>query len=136
MSFALSGPLQTAVFNHLAANEPVTALVGDAVYDAMPAGAVPDTYVQLGAETVRDVSDGSGGGTDHLFTVSVYTTAAGFSGAKAIAGAVCDALQDAELVLSRGRLVSLRFDRASAKRIESASLRRIEMRFRARVQDD
>jgi len=40
------------------------------------------------------------------------------------------------LALSRGKLVSLRFDRASAKRIESASLRKIEMRFRARVQDD
>ncbi|SFE32557.1 Protein of unknown function [Sulfitobacter brevis] len=136
MSFALSGPLQATVFNHLSADAPLAALVGDAIYDAMPAGTVPDTYVQLGGETVRDASDGSGDGAVHLFTVSVFTTVAGFAGAKAVAGAVSDALQNADLALSRGKLVSLRFDRASAKRIESASLRKIELRFRARVQDD
>ncbi len=96
MSFALSGPLQATVFNYLSADAPLAALVGDAIYDAMPAGTVPDTYVQLGGETVRDASDGSGDGAVHLFTVSVFTTVAGFAGAKAVAGAVSDALQNAD----------------------------------------
>jgi hypothetical protein len=136
MSYGVSGALQAAVFTALSADTTLATLVGTAIYDAVPVGTVPALYVLLGSETVREASDISGEGAVHAFNVSVITTNPGFTSAKAAAGAVSDALQDAELTLSRGSLVSLRFERAVAKRIDSASARQIDLRFRARVQDD
>lgn len=136
MSYAVSGALQAAVFTALSADTGLAALVGGAIYDAVPTGGLPDLYVRLGSESVRDASDISGDGAVHALTVSVITTNAGFASAKAAATAVSDVLHDAQLSLSRGKLISMRFERAVAKRIDSASARQIDLRFRARVQDD
>jgi hypothetical protein len=135
MSYAVSGALQAAVFAALTADAALGAIVGTDVYDAVPAGNVPDLYVRLGTETVREASDGSGTGAVHFLTVSVITTAPGFASAKAAAAAVSDALHDADLTLTRGTLVSMRFERGSARRIDAASARQIDLRFRARVSD-
>jgi hypothetical protein len=54
--------------------------------------------------------------------------------AKDAAAAVVDALDGAPLTLSRGRIVFLRFDRARADR--KGRDRQIDLRFRARVEDD
>lgn len=136
MSFTMSEPLQAAIFAALDADAPLAGLVGNAIYDAVPTGALPSIYVRLGSETARDASDGSGAGAVHRITVSVITTQPGFSGAKAAAGAISDVLHDADLTLSRGRLISLRFQRGSARRIDAVASRQIDLIFRARVQDD
>lgn len=136
MSFSMSGPLQAAVFEALSNDAPLAGIVGMAIYDAVPTGSLPPIYVRLGSETATDASDVSGDGARHRFTVSVITTSPGFAQAKAAAGAVSDALHNADLPLSRGRLVSLRFERARARRMESAATRQIDLRFIARVQDD
>ena len=135
MSYAISGALQAAVFEALSADLALGALVGSAVYDAVPAGSVPEIYVRLGSETVREASDGSGAGAVHFLTVSVITSSPGFASAKAAAAAVSDALHDADLTLTRGNLISLRFERATARRIDAASARQIDLRFRAWVSD-
>lgn len=136
MSYAVSGALQAAIYAALTTDVALIALVGNGIYDAVPAGAVPDLYVRLGSETVREASDSSGTGAAHFLTVSVITTNPGFASAKSAATAISDALHDAPLTLSRGNLVSLRFERATARRIDSGSGRQIDLRFRARVQDD
>jgi hypothetical protein len=98
---------------------------------------VPQTYVSLGPEEVRDQSDADGAGALHRFTVSVISEASGFAVAKAVAGAVGDALLNSGLTLARGRLVGLWFERASARRGGKAGrVRRIDLRFRARVEDN
>ena len=136
MSYAMAAALQAAIYEHLLADPGVSALVGAAVYDALPVGDLPATYVVLGAEDVRDASSRSMGGAEHRITISVVTTVAGFTAAKAVAMAIGDALEDAALSLSRGRLVGLWFDRASARRSGRAGrVRRIDLRFRARVED-
>ena len=136
MSYAVSGALQAAVFAALSGDAALAALVGSAIYDAVPAGTVPDLYVRLGTETVREASDGSGAGAVHALTISVITTNPGFASAKAAATAVSDALNGADLALTRGTLVSIQFERATARRIDAASARQIDLRFRARVSDD
>jgi len=136
MSYAMSGPLQTAIYNALSTDTALAALVGSNIYDALPPGSLPATYVRLGRESVSDASDGSGAGALHRFSVSVITTDPGFAGAKEVSGAVSDALHGAALTLTRGRLVSLRFERATATRTDAGAGRQIDMRFRARVQDD
>ncbi|MEL6168225.1 MAG: DUF3168 domain-containing protein [Pseudomonadota bacterium] len=136
MSYGVGAALQAAVYQQLLANAALSAAVGSAVYDVVPAGAVPGTYVSLGPEDVTDQSDKTGAGAEHQFTVSVVTDAAGFQTAKTAAAAISDALVDAPLALSRGRLVGLRFVSARARRVQDADVRRIDLLFRARVEDD
>ena len=92
MSYGVSAALQAAVFQQLVNDRGILAQVGDAVYDAVPSGTLPQTYITLGPEEVREASDKTGKGTLHRFTVSVVSEAAGFGAAKTLAGAVCDAL--------------------------------------------
>ncbi len=134
MSYANAAALQAAVYQHLQADAAVSARVGSDIYDSLPPGQLPTLYVTLGSEKARDASDATGGGAWHDLTVAVVTDQSGFYAAKEVAAAISDALQDADLALSRGRLVGLRFLRAQAKR-ENATLRRVEMTFRARVED-
>lgn len=136
MTYGISGPLQEAVYARLAGNAALTGLVGGAIYDTVPAGSLPTTYVSLGPEDVRDASDKTGYGAEHRFTVSVVTSEAGFHAAKAAAAAISDALVDADLALERGRLVSLTFFRARARRVQKNDVRRIDLTFRARVDVD
>lgn len=136
MSYGVAMALQAAVFQRLQAHAPLGALVGAAIYDALPTGILPPIYVAIGPETVRDRSDKTGRGAEHEFTVSVVTEASGFATAKAAAAAVSDALVDADLALGRGRLVALTFYRAIAARIGSGDQRQIDLIFRARVEDD
>ncbi len=134
MTYALSQSLQVAIYQQLTSDAALAVEVGTAIYDMLPSGTLPGIYVTLGAETVLDRSDISGGGALHRFTVTVVTNAAGFSAAKRAAAAVSDALVDAPLSLSRGHLVGLWFDRATASRLTNGD-RSIALRFSARLED-
>ncbi|KPP87234.1 MAG: Protein of unknown function (DUF3168) [Rhodobacteraceae bacterium HLUCCA08] len=135
MSYGVAEALQGAVFQRLAADPVLSGMVGTDIYDAIPSGTVPSIYVALGPEVARDRSDQTGAGAEHEFVVSVITDTTGFAQAKAAAAAVSDALVDADLALARGRLVYLNFVKAEAVRIGTGSERRINMTFRARVED-
>lgn len=136
MSYGVGAALQAAVFGALTGDATLAGLVGSAIYDVVPSGTVPALYVSLGPEEVRDRSDKTGRGANHVFTVSVVTEVPGFQAAKEVAAAVSDALVDAPLVLSRGVLVSLSFERARAFRERDGARRRIDLRFAARVEDN
>ena len=101
MTYAIAGGLQSALYTHLSGDPALTALVGSAIYDALPAGPLPQTYVTLGSEEVLDRSDKTAGGAEHRFFITVTTDTAGFAGAKAAAAAVCDALEGAALTLTK-----------------------------------
>ncbi len=133
MSYGVAAALQAAILTRLETWAEITV----PVFDASISGELPETYVQLGAEDVRARSDGSGRGAEHRISVSVVTTQPGFSAAKAQAVAVSDALDGASMSLSRGRLIGLWFERAVAKRDTSEGhTRRVDLRFRARVEDN
>ena len=134
MSYAIGASLQAAVYQRLRGSSALDALVGDAIYDAAPSGAVTGIYVSIGPEDVVDASDMTGDGAVHDFVVSVVTDAAGFQTAKDVAAVISDALVDATLVLARGKLIGLRFVKAKARRVDTASTRRIDITFRARVE--
>jgi hypothetical protein len=134
MTYALASGLQQAVFQHLSADPGVNAALGGDLFDAMPSGSLPQLYAVLGAEEVADQSDASAAGARHRFTISIFTGSAGFSLAKDAAGAICDALIDADLALPRGHLVGLWFERATAQRLELGG-RSIALMFAARVDD-
>ena len=130
MSYGAAAALQAAVYQVQTADP---ALAGVAVHDAVPPGP-SGTFVLVGPEEVVDASDKSGAGAEHRLAVSVISDGAGFLAAKTIAAAISDSLGGASLSLARGRLVSLRFQRASARRIDEGEVRRIDLTFRARIE--
>lgn len=136
MSYAMSAALQGAIYDALIGDAALVALVGADIYDAVPNGSLPETYVSLGRERVRDASDQTGAGAQHTIDISVITTQPGFAGAKSIAGAISDVLHNADLTLTRGRLIFIQFERAQARRIDANAGREIVLRFRARVAED
>jgi len=135
VTYAISGALQAAVFTAVAGDAGVLAVVGSDVFDEPPTGNLPLTYVVVGEEDVRGRSDLSVHGAVHDLIVSVFSDAAGFADAKAVAAAICDVLVDANLPLARGTLISLLFSRARARRGKAPDGRRIDLHFRARVDD-
>ena len=133
MSMLLSDVLQTAVYDRLSSDSALAAIVGTHIYDAMPAGPVPDLYVLLGEEVVKDASNFTGAGAVHDFTVSIMSTADSFLTLKEAAAAIWLALDSTSLAPARGRVVGLWFSASTAKR-SSAGQRKIDLRFRARIE--
>lgn len=131
MSYQAAAALQAAVFGALSA---APALAGISIVDAMPPGTTPGTFLLIGPEEALDRSDGSGGGAEHRFVVSVISDAAGFLTAKTVAAAASEALLGGAMVLATGHLVSIHFQRAVARRLAQGTARRIDMTFRARVE--
>lgn len=131
MSYSASAALQSAIFTKLSA---APALAGVQVVDALPPGTPVGSFVLLGPEVAQDQSDKTGAGAEHRLEIAVISDAAGFLPAKTIAAAVSDALVGANLTLSVGRLVSLNFLRATARRLDDGTTRRIDLQFRARVE--
>ena len=139
MTYALSWPLQRAVYDALAAASAVTALVGGRIYDAPPpfeADAAPDApWVTLGDERVDDWSTKDSTGAVHLLSVAVHAPKRGFAEAKQVAGAVCDVLTGAALTPARGRVVHVGFVSGRTRRSDNDAMRRVELRFRVLVED-
>ena len=135
MTYALSGPLQTAIFSVLAGKTDLTNFVGDSIFDHAPSGQIPGTYLSIGEESVKDASDLTCPGAIHEFVVTVVSDEPGFSTAKIVAGHVSEALANSNPPMSRGRIVSINFMRARAQRTRADARRRIDLRFRIRTED-
>lgn len=136
MSYAASAALQTAVYQHLLADEELADLIGDAIYDAMPVSPPAGVHVSLGPEEVRDAGDVTARGSRHDFVVSVLSGSdggAGFASVKQVAARVADLLDEALPALSQGRLAGMWFLRAVARRVENGAARQVDLTFRARV---
>ena len=131
MSYQIAAALQSAIFARLTG---FPALAGISVFDAIPSGSGAGTYVLIGPETAIDKSDQTGKGAEHQLAISVISDATGFQASKTVAANVSAALEDAGLTLTTGRLVSIFFQKAVAKRLEEGEARRIDLTFRARVE--
>lgn len=138
MSYAYSEALQVAIYTALSADSTLAGLVGGAIYDAPLPGNpadLPETYLLIGEERVKDNSSKTHAGALHDLTIQVITREEGFRAAKAAAAAACAALDDADLALSAGHLVALRFHSARVDRNTSRAPRRISLRFQAFVEE-
>lgn len=131
MSYHAAAALQSAVYAQLTG---WPGLSGVPVVDAIPAGSSLGTFVLIGPEQVLDQSDRSGDGAEHRFDLSVISDDTGFLAAKLIAAEISQALVGVPLALSLGRLVSVNFLRATARRLQQGATRRIDLQFRARIE--
>ena len=134
MSYAAAVAVQGAVFTLLSGDATLAGLVPGGVFDAPPPATPQGTYVVLGEEEVIDRSDISGPGAEHRIVVQVLSDAAGFATAKAAAARISVVLDGATPVLATGRVVAIWFHQAQARRAEGGAVRRIDLRFRVRVE--
>lgn len=136
MSMRASAALQAAVYEALRVDAALGALIGDAVFDAMPASPPTGTYVAIGPEDVADAGDITGHGVRHDFIVSALSgteDTGGFGPVKAVSAAVIEALERGDLDLDHGHLAGLWFVSARARRSDGGAGRRVDMTFRARI---
>ena len=139
MTYALSWPLQQALFHLFCENAICAQYFGHRIYDAPPPlldEASPDgIYLTFGDEAVDDWSTGSDAGAVHLISLVVNAPRRGFSEAKQAAAAVSDAVLGGSLTPSRGRVVNTQFVDARTRRAENDALRQITLRFRITLED-
>ncbi|HEY1244568.1 MAG TPA: DUF3168 domain-containing protein [Hyphomicrobiaceae bacterium] len=123
--------LQQSVFAALSADAALTALLGPGrIFDDVPQGtALP--YVTLGPATAREWSTGSEDGTEHAFTVHVWSGARGKKEAHEMLGAVRAALHDRPLTLAGHSLINLRHERSETRRDRDGETIHGTARFRA-----
>jgi hypothetical protein len=131
MSYAVAVEFQAAIYSLLTG---APDLAGVDILDAVPPGGGTGTFVLLGPEEVLDASDKSGGGAEHRFIISVISDFTGFLAAKTVAAAISQALIGQTAALTSGRIVSISFLKAVAKRLEDGEARRIDLAFRARIE--
>ncbi|MDO5528356.1 MAG: DUF3168 domain-containing protein [Paracoccus sp. (in: a-proteobacteria)] len=134
MSYQMAAALQGAVYARLRSDEAIAELLGDRVYDAVPVPAPAGLHIALGPEEMQDASDATGRASRHDFVVSVIAGRerdSGFAAAKQVAAAVCDAMEAGDLALGSAHLAGLWFLRARARRAENGAGRRVDLTFRA-----
>jgi hypothetical protein len=128
---APAAELQKAVFEALAADAAVTALLGGGkIFDHAPAN-VAFPYLTFGRTSIFDWSTGTESGTEQLFTLHVWSKAKGKKETLAIMEAVRALLDDAALELDEHHLVNMRLEFAEARYDEDLSVHHGLLRFRA-----
>ncbi|MEM9099214.1 MAG: DUF3168 domain-containing protein [Pseudomonadota bacterium] len=138
MTYALSLPLQEAVYELLSNDTELSALVGG-IYDAAPQqvsdAAVDGLYVTIGDEIAEDWRTATDAGALHTLVISIHAPRRGFADAKEAAGVISDLLVGSQPAMTRGRIVQIRFIDARTARAENDALRRVDMRFRVTLED-
>lgn len=134
MSYQNAAAVQVALFDLLSGDATLAGLVPGGIFDAPPPATPQGTYVVLGEEDVIDRSDVTGPGAEHRVLVQVVSDAAGFLTSKTAAARIGEILPGSQPSLSSGRVVAIWFHQAQARRAEGAALRRIDLRFRVRVE--
>jgi len=131
--------LQTALFEHLRADEALaTALGGPRIYDAPPhaqSGEGPPPYITLGDESVEAWDTKTEEGAAHDVTFAIWSAERGFSQVKTIQSALADALRTAP-ALPEARIADLRFVSSATSRERRTRLRRADCVYRALVEWD
>lgn len=126
--------LQKAVVAALEAAPAFVALVGrGAIYDRLIDRA-DFPYVVLAEMTTLDWSTQTEPGTEHVFTIEVWSKAAGKREVEEIAAVIRTVLHDQALALDVGALINLRCEKLRAERLAKQRLYRATLRLRAVIE--
>ncbi|WEX07734.1 DUF3168 domain-containing protein [Chelativorans sp. AA-79] len=126
--------LQEAVFAALKADSAlVTALGGAKFHDVTPAN-LNFPYITFGRTSTYDWSTGTEEGSEHLFTLHVWSKQKGRREALALMERVRAALHEKDLALSGHDLVNLRLEFSDIRFDEDLAVFDGSMRFRAVVE--
>lgn len=126
--------LQEAVYGALAADAAlVAALGGPRFHDLTPAGlAFP--YITFARATAYDWGTGTESGSEHLFTLHVWSKHKGRKEALTLMDLAHAALHDRNLALATHSLVNLRLESSEVRHDEDLDAYRGTLHFRAIVE--
>lgn len=124
--------LQKAVFEALKGNAELAGEIGGRVLDHAPAN-VEFPYVTFGSTSIYDWDTATESGTEHLFTLHIWSKAKGKKEALAIMDLAEQAL-GAAVSLEHHHLVNLRLEFAEARYDEDLSVYHGLLRFRAVIE--
>ena len=136
MSYLHGVALQEAVHAALVGSTVLADLTQGAVFDAPPAGAVPETYVLIGDEWILDRSSKTSQAAIHDLKITVFSGADGFKTAKSIAAEICNVLGTGTITIAQGVLVDLKFRSARAARASGQDRRQIVLNFQNYIDTD
>ena len=122
--------LQKAIFAALKGDEQVTNVVGNRIHDHPPAK-IRFPYLTFGRTSSYDWSTGTEIGTEHLFTIHVWSKATGKSETLELLGRVEELLRDGSLALDGHQLVNLTPNFAESRFDEDQALHHGMLRYRA-----
>ena len=122
--------LQRAVFQALAGDAALAALVGARIFDYAPAK-VPFPYITFGHTSIYDWSTGTESGTEQLFTLHVWSKAKGKGETLEIMELARARLDDTALGLDDHHLVNMRLEFAEARYSDDLLAYHGLLRFRA-----
>lgn len=122
--------LQKAIFAVLRDDPEIATVVGNRIHDTLPARVV-FPYLTLGRTTAYDWSTGTEIGTEHLFTIHVWSKAKGKTETLDLMGRIETLLRDGPLLPEGHHLVNLTPDFAESRFDEELSLHHGLMRYRA-----
>jgi hypothetical protein len=136
MSYLYGQELQVAVYQALINHTELSTVSGGHIYDALPAGIAPETYVLIGEDKTTDRSDMTAKAARIDITLTVVSSSDGFSQAKLIAAEICNALEETPLVLSAGKVAEFQFRSAKTRRDTANLKRRIDLIFRTLIDEE
>lgn len=131
---AAAAELQRAIFGALTGDAELrAALGGPRVYDHAPAN-VAFPYVTFGRTSVFDWSTSTENGTEHLFTLHVWSKAKGKEEVHALMERVRAILHDGTPALAGFSLVNLRLEFVEARFNDDLAVYHGMLRFRATLE--
>ncbi len=131
MSAIASLALIQTIVGELAADDPLTTLLGgERIYDAAPRNA-RFPYVLIGQDRARDWSTGTESGTEHLLVLDVFSRARGRREASQIANRIAVLLDDQPMPLDGHDLINLRVEDVVTERLTDARTFRATLSLRA-----
>lgn len=123
--------LQKAIFAALSGSAPLTAAMGESrIHDHAPAH-VAFPYITFGRTTIHDWSTSTEDGTEHIFTVHVWSKEKGKAQALEIIEIARTVLHDTDLALEDHRLVNLRREFEEVRYDDDQAVYHGLIRFRA-----
>ena len=122
--------LQKVIFAALRGDAAISAVVGNRIHDHAPAN-VRFPYLTFGRSSAYDWSTGTEIGTEHLFSIHVWSKARGKTETLELMGRVEELLRDGKLVPQGHHLVNLTPNFAESRFDEELSLYHGLLRYRA-----
>lgn len=132
---APAAELQQAIFAALGADAVLTGLLGGAkIYDDAPTN-LPFPYLTFGRTGVYDWSTGTEKGSEHLFTLHIWSKAKGKKETLDIMEAAKACLDSSSLALDAHHLVNMRLEFAEARYDDDLSVHHGLLRYRAVIEE-
>lgn len=125
--------LQQTIFATLGSDADVAAKVGTRIYDHAPAS-VDFPYITFGRTSIYDWSTSTESGTEHLFTLHIWSKAKGKKETLEIMDVLRKSLGQPSVSLQHNHLADLRFEFSEVRYDDDLSVHHGLLRFRAMIE--